>query len=384
MKNVLLVCGGVSYEHDISVVTAAQMFSKTKLTDVNLIFLYISRDGRFFVYESKKIELKDFSKSRFSPKNRKFREVVFISSEKNKIFAKSLFGLKEYMNVSVAILCTHGGYGENGGLVSFFENMGIMTTSGNFDSLAVCMNKYLFKQVMKGIKIPIVKGFKLKKGEFEKDERIIRFKLNSIKYPVVIKPVNGGSSIGLFIANNNEEFLEKINDAFSFDDEILVERFVENAREFNVAIIGSTEKEMISEIDEPLKNDEVLTFADKYLKSSGTKKIDNNKGSMAAQKRRLPAEIDEILKDKIQVMAKKVYKSLNLCGVVRIDFLYDEKLEKLYVCEVNSIPGSLGYYFFNKNGYLINDFTKQLIMIAENKCQNKMKIQSQFMPSILD
>lgn len=383
MKNVMLVCGGESYEHDISVVTATQIFSKTRLDDVNLIFLYISRNGTFFVYESKKIDLKDFSVSKFSPKNKKFKEVVFVSSEKNKLFVKTFFGLKEYANVNIAIMCTHGGCGENGRLVSFFEDLNIMTTSGNFDSLAVCMNKYLFKQVMKGIKVPIVKGFRLKKGEFEKNKKVVKFKLDVLKYPVVIKPANGGSSIGLFVANNEDEFLEKISDAFLFDNEILIERFIAGAREFNVAVIGNGENLRVSAIDEPLKNDEVLTFADKYLKSEGAKKFAEAKCSMAGQKRQLPADIDEELKEKIQSIAMKIFKALNLCGVVRIDFLYDEALKKLYVCEVNSVPGSLAYYFFSR-GFLINNFVKELIEIAEHKANEQTKISKEFMPSILD
>lgn len=383
MKNVLVVCGGESYEHDISVITAAQIFSKTKLDNVNLMFFYVSRQNKYYIYTDKKIDLKDFSLSKFSSGNKKFKEVVFVSSEKNKIFVKSIFGLKEYANVSSAIICTHGGNGENGKLVSFLEDMGIMTTSGKFDALAVCMNKYLFKQVMRGLKIPTVSGFKLKKGEFENNKKSTKVKLGILKYPVVIKPVNGGSSIGLFVAYNEEDFVVKINDAFMFDDEILVERFIENSREFNVAVLGNGVYEKVSEVDEPLKDEEVLTFADKYLKNNGNKKL-ADKGSMANQERRLPAEIDNVLKNKIQGLAKKIFSSLNLCGVVRIDFLYDDKSNKLYVCEVNAVPGSLAYYFYSKSGYLINDFTSELIKIAELKLEQKVKIKSEFMPSILD
>ena len=181
MKNVLLVCGGKSYEHDISVVTATQIFSKTKLDDVNLIFFYISRDNRYFIYTAKKVDLTEFSANNFNEKNKNFKEVVFVSSEKNKLFAKSMFGLKEYVTVNNAIICCHGSSGENGKLVSMLESMGISTTSGMFDSLAVCMNKFLFKQVMKGLKIPIVKGFRLKRGECETSEKTINFKNNLCK-----------------------------------------------------------------------------------------------------------------------------------------------------------------------------------------------------------
>lgn len=384
MKNILLVCGGDSYEHDISVVTATQIFSKTKLSDVNLIFLYISRDNKFFVYTGKKIELKDFSVTNFTASSKKFKEIVFVSSEKNRLFTKSLLGLKEYAKADVALLCTHGGAGENGKLVSFFESLGIMTTSGNFDSLAVCMNKFLFKQVMKGLKLPTVKGFRIKKAELKNKEDLIKFKLRVIKYPVVIKPVNGGSSIGLFIARNDEEFFKNLNDALQFDNEVLVERFIEKTREFNIAVMGLEENVVVSEVDEPLKNNEVLTFADKYMKGGNSKKMSGSKGSMESQNRRFPADISDDLRKQMQSMARKIFENLNLVGVVRIDFLYSEKLNKLYVCEVNAIPGSLSYYFFCRSGYLINDFVNKLIDIAENKNKYKPVINKDFMPSILE
>ena len=384
MKNVLLVCGGKSYEHDISVVTASQIFSKTKIDGVNLIFLYISRDNKFYVYTNKKIELKDFSIKNFSPKNKKFKEIVFVSSEKNKLFTRSILGLKEYAHAEVTIMCTHGGDGENGKLVSFFENLGISTTAGNFDSLAVCMNKFLFKQVMKGIKVSVVKGFKLNKSEYENNKKLIDFKLRVLKFPVVIKPVSGGSSIGLFIANNDAEFVEKTSEAFMFDNEILVERYVSGAREFNVAVMGDRGKIQVSEIDEPLKSDEILTFADKYLKNNGSKKLSGTKGSMESQKRTLPANIPSELKERIQLCAKKIFVSLGLCGVARIDFLLDETKQKLYVGEVNAIPGSLAYYFFCKSGFMINGFVEKLINIAEEKITNKVEIKTEFMPSVLE
>ena len=100
------------------------------------------------------------------------------------------------------------------------------------------------------------------------------------------------------IAYNEEDFVVKINEAFMFDDEILVERFIENSREFNVSVLGNGVYEKVSEVDEPLKDEEVFTFADKYLKNNGNKKL-ADKGSMANQERRLPAEIDNVLKNKM-------------------------------------------------------------------------------------
>ena len=384
MKNVLIVCGGKSYEHDISVVTAAQIYSRTRLNDVNLKILYISRDNHFFIYSDQKVDIKDFSKARFNSASKNFKEVFFVSSEKGKIFVRSMFGLKEFMCVTTAIVCCHGNAGEDGRVVSFLENMGIKCSSGNFDSLAICMNKFLFKQCMKGDNIPVVRGFLITKQTFDEDKELILLKLRLMKYPVVLKPNSGGSSIGLFVANSEEEFLKNLQSAFEFEDDVIVEKFVSGAREFNVAIIGNKYSYEISDVDEPIKNNEVLTFADKYLSGNGAKKVSKmENGSMASSARKLHADIDEKLTDLIKKTAEKVFVDLSLVGVVRIDFLYDEANEKLYVCEVNAVPGSLSYYFFNHGKFLLNDFVLKLIDLAETKQNKDDKINSDFVTSVL-
>lgn len=385
MKNVLLVFGGKSYEHDISVVTASQIYSKTKLKETKLVPFYISRDDRCFIYESDKFDLKDFSKNGFSEKNKKFKEVVFVWGEKNKIFVKTHFGLKEYLESDVAIFACHGSSGENGKLVSIFESIGICTSAGNFDSLAVCMNKFLFKQVMKGIKVPVVSGFKISEKIYENNKESFEKKFNKMKYPVILKANNGGSSIGVFVAESKEDFTQKLNDAFEFDNEVLIEKFIDGSREFNVAVIGTSDSYEVSEVDEPLKKHELLSFTDKYLSNGGKNcKVDKSlKNSMATQSRKFPAEISSNLSGRIKGFASKIFESLNLCGVVRIDFLYDEATDKLYVCEVNSIPGSLSYYFFKENKILVNDLVNRLIQIAYRNSENKNLINEEFSTDIL-
>lgn len=372
MKNVLLVFGGRSYEHDISVVTASQIFNKTKLDDVNLVPLYVSRTNHFFVYGNDRLVLKDFAKKSDITKNKRFKEVVFVSGENNKLFVKSLFGLKEYMMAELAIFACHGSLGENGKLVAFLEQFGIFSSAGKFDSLAICMNKFLFKQTMKGLSIPVVKGFKITSKELDCNKKKLEFLLRLMKFPVVIKPNNGGSSIGMFVAETMEDFYEKIKSAFEFDDEVLIEKYVSNTREFNIAVMGNFDSFVVSEIDEPLKEHEILSFSDKYLaggKKSG-KLGGGLKNSMASQLRRLPADIPEELRNKIQALAKKIFVSLGLTGIVRIDFLFDEQNGKLYVCEVNSIPGSLAFYFFKENTILVNKLVENLI---DDAMFNKIK-----------
>ena len=242
MKNVLLVFGGVSYEHDISIVTAFQIFRKTKINDIKLNLFYVSRDGRFYLCDEKKIDILDFSKDKFSSKNKGLREVVFVSGENNIIFVKTRFGLKEYMSVDVAIFACHGGNGENGKLVSFFENFNISCSAGKTDALSICMDKFLFKSFAKGIRVPVVSGFKISKIDKVINQDMISRNLARLGFPVVIKINSGGSSIGLFVSKNEVEFNENLKEAFEFNDDVIIEKFIEGAREFNVAILGDSEK----------------------------------------------------------------------------------------------------------------------------------------------
>lgn len=379
MENVLLVFGGVSYEHDISVVTAFQIFKKSRLNDKKLVLFYISRDGKYYICDEKKINITQLSKSRFNPKNKALKEVVFVSGESGKLFAKTRFGLKEVLETKTAIIACHGGDGENGRLVTILENNGILCSAGSSDALAVCMDKFLFKSFAKGNNIPVVSGFKLHKNDIE--NKHLKLKLGRLGFPIIIKINSGGSSIGLFIAKDFEEFKQRCNEAFEFETEVIVEKFISNTREFNVAILGDRNNFIISEVDEPLKKNEVLTFADKYL-SSGSVKGKGSKGSMAASVRKKPEGLSD---DNILLMkkiAEKIFVLLGLRGVVRIDYLYDTNNDKLYVCEVNTVPGSLAYYFFNKNKIICNDLMERLIAAAESSKNNK-QINFEYMVNVL-
>ena len=379
MNNVLLVFGGVSYEHDISVVTAFQIFKKARLEDVKLYLLYISRDGRYFLCDEKRIKIEDFSRRKLNNKLRGMREVSFVSGEKGRLFYKTRFGLKEAISVKTAIFACHGGDGENGRLVTIFEDAGIACSAGSSDALAVCMDKFLFKKLMQGLHLPVVSGVKIGKKDFENDKEFVIRSVERLKYPVIIKINDGGSSIGMFIANNQEELIEGFKNAFEFSQTIIVEKFLGKTREFNLAVLGDGESFEISEIDEPMKKHEILTFADKYLSGNGK---GTKKGEMGFAGNQVKLDLSEELQVRMKEIARKIFLNLGLYGVIRFDFLYDENKQKLYICEVNAIPGSLAYYFFKKNRLLRNDLIKKLIDIADKNFM-KNAIKSEFIVDIL-
>ncbi len=386
MKNVLLVFGGESYEHDISVVTASQIFKKTKIDEIKLIPLYMSRENEFYVYLNKEFNIKDFSTKNFKKNKNKFKKVAFVSGENNRLFLKTRFGLKEYLVADDILFCCHGGQGENGKLVSFFNLLGFGVSAWNVSALSVCMDKFLFKQTMKGMKISVVPGFKISKTEYENSFENVQHRIKFLRFPVIIKSNQGGSSIGLFVAKTREDFETNLKLAFEFDDEVLIERFIEGAREFNVAVLGLSDAYEVSRIDEPLKVNEVLSFADKYLNADKFKgvKTSQKSGSMASSLRKNPIDLKDEILFKIKKYAEEIFIKLGLCGVVRIDFLFDEKTQKIYVCEVNAIPGSLAFYLFEENKISTNSLVKKLIKVAENNRRNLSAVKCEYLTNILD
>lgn len=386
MENVLLIFGGMSYEHDISIVTASQIFNKTRLKDYNLIPIYISKGNRFFAYKNDKFNLSDFSNFEENKQNKYFKEIVFVSGNKGVVFYKTIFGLKEYIRSNIAILACHGGNGENGKLVAYLELFGIYSSAGSVEGLGISMNKMHFKNYMKGLKLPVVSGFVISSKKYFENKNIYDLKLKFAKFPLVLKPVNGGSSIGLFVAKTKAEFEKMLFSAFEFDDNVLVENFISQAREFNIAVLGDVDNFKISEVDEPLKLNEILSFDDKYLNngSKNSKCGAKETGSMVSQNRKFPANISSILRERLRNLAMKAFISLNLSGVVRIDFLYDEQKDKVYICEINSIPGSLSYYFFCQGEVLIDKFICELISLAKVKKDKGLNIKIDYITKILN
>ncbi len=383
MDNVLLFFGGMSYEHDISVVTASQIVAKTRLKNVNILPIFISKQNRFYAYIGREFRLSDFAGFNENKPAKCFREVVFVSSEKGKLFAKSRWGLKEFSAASLAINACHGGFGEDGKLVAMLKSLGIFCASGSEEGLGIAMNKMMFKTMMRGAKVPVVSGFVINEKTYSENKSAYENRLKFASFPLVLKPVCGGSSIGLFVARSRDEFEKMLNSAFEFDENVLVERFISGAREFNVAVLGDSEEMLVSEVDEPLKIKDVLSFEDKYLSGAKSQKGAKN-GLMQSQKRKFPADIDDELKTKLKALAAKVFELLNLSGVVRIDFLFDEKTGKVYVCEANAVPGSLAYYFFSAGEVLLNDFVQKLVDLAKKKRDKGPAVRQEFITSVLN
>lgn len=343
-SKVVVVYGGVSAEHDISIITAITMFKKFKIKNVSIELVYQSRDGRWFVGEG----LKDFKTYKKFDET-KFSEVLFISG-KDFLYSKRRNRVSPLYKIDFVVNCFHGGAGEDGKFAALMETSKIATSSSPAVALGISMNKYLTKLCAISLDLPIVDFFNFSCHEWVNARERVMQQLVQFDFPVVVKPVSQGSSIGVSFASTIEEFTRAVNLAFKFDEAVIVERAIIQKREFNCCLVKTPEGKILSGIDEPLSNKVVFTFNDKYLNSNTKgKKCGVNKvlrGSMESQTRVKGGGLSMKEVAKIKRISRTLYENLDMNGVVRFDFIFDTKKDKFYLGEINAIPGSMGYYFY--------------------------------------
>lgn len=333
MKKIIAIFGGDSAEHDISIITAVEALNACPYGGYKVYPVYI-KNGVWYSSESM-LDLKTFID--FEPKNHK--KVALIG---NKMYYEKRGKWKHLDDVDCALLLTHGGSGENGELQGLLEVSGVPYTSTDTLTSALAMDKYLLKLALKDMKVSVVKGVKVERGcaPYEAVEK-------ALDYPVFVKPNAQGSSIGVGIARDREELMEGLEVAFRYGQSALVERCLEDFVEYNCAVMRTGDTVMVSEVEKPVNAGEFLSFEDKYMDFSKT---------ACLCKREFPAKISEELRTEIRSISQKVYEKLHLKGVVRFDFIHKNRL---YLNELNTIPGSLAHYLFPSINY--TDFLSTLI-----------------------
>ena len=227
---------------------------------------------------------------------------------------------------------------------------------GSVLSSAVGMDKVIMKKVFQSSNLPIVDYIWFYRSEFEEKKQEILEKAEKIGYPLIVKPANLGSSVGINKANNLEELLFATQVAASYDRKVILEKCVENVREINCAVIGYENDLEPSLCEEPVGWKEFLTYEDKYV---------NKKKDASQSKRRIPADIDESLKSKIEYYAMEAFKAVDCCGNARIDFLFDGN--NIFVNEINTIPGSISFYLWEGKGISFKQLITKIIELAEQQ-----------------
>ena len=382
--------GGKSTEHEISIISAIQAIGYMNREKYDIIPVYISKDNDFYVGDDvDKIEeythMQDLIK--------KSTKVIWVK-DGNKVnlvrYPMKKFGNNVITSVDIAFPIVHGTNVEDGVLTGFLQTLGLPVVGCDVLSSAVGMNKYVMKTVLKdnGISVLDCKVYTWTDNE-KQDELIANIEAN-FKYPVIIKPINLGSSIGISKAGNREELVESLELAFEFSKKILVEPAIVKLKEINCSVLGDSDEAEASECEEPINTDEILSFEDKYIGGNGAKgaktggaKASGSKG-MASLKRKIPAEITDEQRTFIRKMAVDAFKCLGCSGVSRIDFMLDEETGKIYLNEINTIPGSLAFYLWEPLGKKYSQLLDDMIDIAIKQDRESHKIVFSFDTNVLE
>ena len=398
METIGFIFGGKSAEHEVSVITAMQIISAYTKEECNVLPIFLDKSNNWFVFDAKKVALSDFARDKLDSKI--FTPVRLDKGERCLILQRGKRAEKIKLDACVN-LC-HGGLGENGQLVGEFEACGIPISSGDSIGLGVAFDKVLSKFLCAADGIPVLPCVWFFKDEWENAPTKIIGELNRMKFPLIVKPARQGSSIGISRVNNATELVSAVRVAFEFDNKVLVEHAIENAREFNCSALGMAGDDvMISDVDEPIKKHQFLSFEDKYIgdvkgasisKFCGTKDADSAKGgdlkggikggALSASGGRTYLK-DAKLAKKVRELTAQAFRLHGLRGVCRVDFLFDPKRKKLYLNEINTIPGSLAFYFWTRAGMNTIAFVDHLIKIAKTANARKAELKDEYITKLL-
>jgi len=352
---VAVVFGSRSVEHEVSIVTAMQVFENINRKKYEVIPVYIDKSGRWLV--DKKLEkLESFRNLKLADVNAP--EYFLAASPSVKaLVPKSPFKFFDKISPDIYFPLIHGTFGEDGTLQGLFEMADIAYTGSGVMGSAVGMDKIIQKSVFKDNGLPVVECVWFFKNEWENNKiDIIKNIEQKLNYPVFVKPANLGSSVAISKAHGVKELEKAINIASQFDSRLLVEEAKENIIEINCSVLGNDEL-TASVCEQPLKGEQMLSYEDKYLKGGKVK-------GMAGLSRLVPAPISEKLAEKIQTMAKSAFRAVGVAGVARIDFLVDENNDEVWVNEINTLPGSLSFYLWEKSGLNFTELIDKIIALG--------------------
>lgn len=370
--NVAFFYGCRSVEHEVSIISAVQAMRAIDREKYDITPIYVTKDGEMFTGDA----LFTIEEYRNIPALLKKCRKVELSRENNQVVMRDekrgLFSNKKPIVIDVAFPVVHGTNCEDGTIQGYFEYLGLPFVGCDIISSAVGMDKAIFKDVLKAAGLPVLDCIRFRARRYMSDKESL---VNEIKaeigFPLIVKPINLGSSVGISKVDNEAELDEAIMLALSFADNILVERAVTAIREINCSVLGDADNCEASVCEEPFMNDEILSYEDKYM--SNSKNGGQSKG-MASLGRKIPADLSEEKSAEIRKLACEIFKTLGANGVVRIDFIIDTATDTVYANEINTIPGSLAFYLWEATGVPYKELCNKLIDLAFKRQRNRENI----------
>ena len=379
MLNVALFFGGRSTEHDVSIISAVQAMNYFDTEEYLIFPIYISKDNEFYYSPL----FRNVGAVKSYKEDPSVQRVVFLKTNGKVKMVNFHYetGREEVISeLDVAFPIVHGTNVEDGILQGFLKTLDIPFVGCDVLSSAIGMDKYVMKVFLKAEGYPVLRAKKYSSYNFPNIEEILINIEEEFKYPVIVKPVNLGSSIGISKAYNSTELRGSLANAFKYSDKVLVEKAIQNLKEVNCSVLGNAYECIVSECEEPITNHEVLDFEEKYIAGS---KSNGSKG-LESLHRRIPADISDKTRADIQKISLSVFKCLECNGVTRLDYMIDLDTNELWLNEINTIPGSLAFYLWEKSGISYSQLLDRLIKLAINRFEEEKSINYNFDSSILD
>ena len=366
--NIAVLFGCRSVEHEVSIISAVQAMRAIKREKYDVTPIYVTKSGEMYTGNA----LFEIENYRNLPELLKQSDPVVLARKKGGVYMvyenSGLFNKKKDVKIDLAFPVVHGTNCEDGTVAGYLEYLGLPYIGCDILSAAVGMDKAVFKDVLKSAGLPVLDCVTFRTREYMLDKQKITAELEEkVGFPLIIKPINLGSSVGISKVNDKESLDAAITLAASFTDRILAERAVTELREINCSVIGDADSCEASVCEEPFMNDEILSYEDKYMSNS---KGGASKG-MASLGRKIPADLTEEKANEIKKLACDIFKAIGASGVVRIDFLIDTKTDKVYANEINTIPGSLAFYLWEPAGLKYTDMIDKLVELAFTRQRNR-------------
>ena len=375
---VALVFGGKSVEHEISIISALQAAQSLDRGKYDVIPVYIAKTGEMFCgdrvgdIEAYK-DIKSLIAESFPVTFARLGDRVGIIRTAPKMLQKPLLSY-----IDVAFPVVHGTNVEDGTAAGYFNLLGVPYVGCDVLSAALSMDKYAMKLMFKDAGIPVLDCVMCDSAELSADEDGVIGRIEaSLGYPVVVKPVNLGSSVGISIADCREKLSDSLAEAGSYAKRILVERAITDLTEINCSVLGNEKSARASVCERPVGTDEILSYEDKYIGGSKSSK------GMASTKRVIPADIPDETAEKIRELSVRAFMSLGCCGVARCDFMIDNADGSIYMNEINSIPGSLSFYLWEPAGIKYPELLDEMISLALERDRDGKKITYAFDTNVL-
>lgn len=373
MMDVGVIFGSRSAEHEVSIISGLQIIENADKAKYSAFPIYISQEGEWFIGKP----LTDIATYRpFKPDTKGLTRVILPPSPREKClysFGGLLGKPQKAAQLDCAILALHGMHGEDGTVQGLLELADIPYSSCGVTASALGMDKIAMKAVFKSMGLPVLESTYCYRSRFLADADAVLDDAEKLGYPLIVKPANLGSSIGIGRAADRAQLREAISVAAGYDRRILIEKCVRSPREINCACLGYGDEVLPSLCEEPVSWSEFLSFDAKYL--------GGGKG-MAGGSRKLPADISETMTKRIQDYTAAIFRFFECKGVVRVDYLLDG--DELYVNEINTIPGSFAYYLYEPMGITFSALTDRLVTYALRAAEEKRSSVYAYDSAILD